>query len=271
MMDPAVQHSSHFGANCIDLQPEKNFSSPNYGQAPAPQGHFSTQAPAIMPAPQRPAGCPPGLEYLTQIDQLLIHQKIELAEAILGWESNNKYLVKNTLGQQVFYVAEENDCCTRICWGPLRSFVLHIQDNMGQEVITLTRPLRCGSCLCPCCLQELEVQSPPGNPIGYVVQNWHSYLPKFTIQNENRQDVLKVVGPCCTFRCCSDVDFEVLSLDEMSCLGRISKQWTGYLQEAFTDADNFGIQFPMDLDVKIKAVLLGACFLIDFMFFENVH
>lgn len=53
-----------------------------------------------------------------------------------------------------------------------------------------------------------------------------------------------------------------MSLDETSVIGRISKQWTGFEAEAFTDADNFGLQFPMDLDVKIKAVILGACFLI---------
>lgn len=45
-------------------------------------------------------------------------------------------------------------------------------------------------------------------------------------------------------------------------IGRISKQWSGLLKEAFTDADNFGIQFPLDMDVKMKAVLMGACFLI---------
>ena len=45
-------------------------------------------------------------------------------------------------------------------------------------------------------------------------------------------------------------------------MGKISKQWAGLLREAFTDADYFGITFPMDLDVKMKAVMLGACFLI---------
>lgn len=75
---------------------------------------------------------------------------------ILGWETNNKYMVKNSMGQQVFYVAEENDCCNRQFCGPLRSFVLHVQDNLGQEVMTLTRPLKCGSCCFPCCLQEVK-------------------------------------------------------------------------------------------------------------------
>ena len=40
-------------------------------------------------------------------------------------------------------------------------------------------------------------------------------------------------------------------------------------KEAFTDMDNFGITFPMDLDVRCKATLIGACFLIDYMFFEK--
>lgn len=60
----------------------------------------------------------------------------------------------------------------------------------------------------------------------------------------------------------SDSFRQILTLDEVSKIGKISKQWTGLLREAFTDADNFGIQFPMDLDVKMKAVMIGACFLI---------
>ena len=29
-----------------------------------------------------PAGCPPGLEYLTQVDQVLVHQAVELLEGM---------------------------------------------------------------------------------------------------------------------------------------------------------------------------------------------
>ena len=36
-----------------------------------------------MPAPQAPMGCPPGLEYLTAIDQVLVQQQLELLEGIL--------------------------------------------------------------------------------------------------------------------------------------------------------------------------------------------
>ena len=35
-------------------------------------------------------------------------------------------------------------------------------------------------------------------------------------------------------------------------VGKITKQWSGLGKEMFTDADNFGINFPMDLDVKVR-------------------
>jgi len=54
----------------------------------------------------------------------------------------------------------------------------------------------------------------------------------------------------------------VSSHDGSSPVGRISKQWSGLIKEAFTDADNFGVTFPIDLDVRVKATTLAATFLI---------
>lgn len=56
--------------------------------------------------------------------------------------------------------------------------------------------------------------------------------------------------------------FQVMSADGTRQVGKISKQWSGFVKESFTDADIFGISFPLDLDVRMKAVLLGAVFLI---------
>ena len=52
-----------------------------------------------MPAPQAPVGCPPGLEYLTAIDQVLVQQQIELLEGKLFVHSS--YL--NNLQKFVVY------------------------------------------------------------------------------------------------------------------------------------------------------------------------
>lgn len=45
-------------------------------------------------------------------------------------------------------------------------------------------------------------------------------------------------------------------------IGTITKKWSGLIKEFFTDADNFGVSFPKDLDVHLKASLLAATMLI---------
>nr|XP_010950606.1 phospholipid scramblase 2-like [Camelus bactrianus] len=221
--------------------------------------------PALPPSPD----CPPGLEYLNQIDRIQIHQQIELTDVLTSHETNNKYEIKDNFGQCIYFAAEDTTFCTRCCYGSFRPFIIKILDLKGQEIITLKRPLRCTSCCFPCCLQEIEVHTPYGVPIGYVTQTWHPYLPKFTIQNENKMDILRIIGPCLVCNCCGNVDFKIKSLDGKNVVGKISKQFTRIMREMFTHYSNYGIQFPSDVDVKIKAVIIGTCFLIDFMFYEN--
>ena len=103
--------------------------------------------------------------------------------------------------------------------------------------------------------------APPGNVIGYVTQEWSILVPKFRVENAAGECVLRIEGPICHCRC-SDSEFNVVSVDGSVEVGKITKQWSGLIREYFTDADHFGLTFPLDLDVNIKAVLLGACFLI---------
>ncbi|TRZ26009.1 hypothetical protein HGM15179_001132, partial [Zosterops borbonicus] len=225
------------------------------GSSEVPQQNTPVE-PSLWKQTSHTHNLPPGLEYLNQVlsfSELL---------SILGTESSSKYEIKNPLGQRVYFAVEENGCFDRKLCSPLRAFTIRIADNAGREVIRVIRPLRCNSCCFPCFLQELEVQSPPGTIAGYVVQNWDPFLPKFTIQNQSKEDVLKIIGPCATCGCFEDVDFEVKALNEMTTIGKISKYWSGFVNNVFTNTANFGIQVPVDLDVRIKAVMIGACFLI---------
>ncbi|XP_072047470.1 phospholipid scramblase 2-like [Amphiura filiformis] len=232
-----------------------------------------------MPAPpERPVGCPPGLEYLTQLDQILVHQQVELLEAILNWETKNRYVVKNSMGQQVFFAREESGLCWRLCCQQGRPFVMHITDNNNEEVIRIVRPFQCcaGCCWCAdggnCCSLTINIESPPGTIVGTVTQTRSSWKPEMNVMNSSGETVLKIRGPCCLCNmvCCRcDIQFAVMSADLTQEVGIISKQWAGAIKEMFTNADTFSITFPRDLDVKVKAVLVGALFLIDFMFYEQ--
>lgn len=67
------------------------------GQPGMAPGQPTGQAQQWMARPEAIPGCPPGLEYLTQIDQLLVHQQIELLEGngLQSLVSSHYSLVQN--------------------------------------------------------------------------------------------------------------------------------------------------------------------------------
>eukprot|EP00058_Branchiostoma_floridae_P006284 XP_002591772.1 hypothetical protein BRAFLDRAFT_123522 [Branchiostoma floridae] len=224
-----------------------------------------------MPTPAAIPGCPPGLEYLTQIDQLLVHQQVELFEAFTGVEMNNKYKIKNSLGQQVYFAYEETDFCMRIMCGNQREFTIHVTDNNQQEVMRIHRDFKCcaGCCwcagCCDCCAFEVTVEAPVGQQIGIVRQLGSKWKPHFSVMNGQRDEIFKIWGPCCVWAgpCCTcDVDFNIFGTDGVTNVGAVTRQYAGFVQECFTKASNFSMTFPQDLDVKVKATLFGAAMLI---------
>ena len=80
-------------------------------------------------------------------------------------------------------------------------------------------------------------------------------------------DILEGPRECCYCYCGEDFEFTVYAADGVTEIGKISKQWTGYFNE-LKGCDVFGINFPRDLEVTKKSLLLGATFLIDYNFFE---
>lgn len=111
----------------------------------------------------------------------------------------------------MYLAAEDTDCCTRNCCGNYRPFNMKVLDLYSNEIIHFHRPLRCSGCWFPCCMQSIEVSSPPGQVIGRVDEEWTCWFPNFKIKNQNDETVLRIEGPCCTFSCCSDINFKVMN------------------------------------------------------------
>ncbi|KAK1336164.1 hypothetical protein QTO34_003966 [Cnephaeus nilssonii] len=149
---------------------------------------------------------------------------------------------------------EKSNFCACLCCGACQPLHVHLVDPEDRE---------------------MEVQSPPGTTIGHVLQTRHPFLPKFSIQDADCHTILRVVGPCWTCGFGTDTNFEVKTPDESHSVGHISKQcWGGgggggrccskkpsWMQMTL-------VEFPLDLDVRVKAVL-RITFLIDYMFFEK--
>ncbi|GFR77697.1 phospholipid scramblase, partial [Elysia marginata] len=60
----------------------------------------------VPPNVVMPAGLPPGLAYLAGLSEVKVHQILELAEVLVGWERNNKYDICNSQGQKFMFAKE---------------------------------------------------------------------------------------------------------------------------------------------------------------------
>ena len=233
-----------------------------------------------------------GLDQLASLDEIFIQQRKEWLEIFTSWESNKKYVLKNSMGQQCFYAFEEATCCQRQWCRGAREFQLHIVDNNGNELLRLFRPFICQPCgtCCDMGQQQLFVEGPPGIAIGSIQQQTFCCSPKFKIYDHNNFSRFEIFGKC--WQCdCSDRNFLVGNFEDGQIMATITKQWAGCLTETWTDADKYVIRcksiklmyfflfvlfhlsfindvVPINLDVRLKALLLGCLFLIDFMFFE---
>lgn len=85
--------------------------------------------------------CPPGLEYLTTIDQLLVKQKVELLEAFIGFEGKNKYTIKNSLGQKVRCLSQTNLESQKIKLNrfPFERFIMRLKILIAARVTCAVR------------------------------------------------------------------------------------------------------------------------------------
>ncbi len=55
-----------------------------------------------------------------------------VVSAFTNLECKNRFQVMNSLGQPVYFAAEESGFCMRQCCKTARSFVMHVADNLGK-------------------------------------------------------------------------------------------------------------------------------------------
>ena len=91
----------------------------------------------------------------------------------------------------------------------------------------------------------------------------------FEISNSDKEVIYSIHTPCVlTTCCCTEVAFTIIDKEGKE-VGDIAKQSANVAKEVLTDADRFLINFPEDCDVEMKAVLIGALFLFDYLFYED--
>ncbi|KJH46035.1 Scramblase [Dictyocaulus viviparus] len=245
-----------------------------------------------------------GLESLQGINAVLIQQKLELAEIVLDVETQNQYDILTMDNKLLFRVAEQSSFCVRCCCRNRRGFSMHVMDGNKNSankflltllanlhdrsiilksddimavhvVMKVNRSFQCCQCRCACIFcscDKINVEAPPGKQIGFVRQKCGLTI-KLDVFDADENKFAYIIGPtwCCgCYPCCGrEKVFKIYSSRDDSCIGTITKLWGGVIKEFFTDADSFKVEFPIDMSIPAKAVLIGTAFLIDFIAFED--
>ena len=196
------------------------------------------------------------MERLSSTSGLVVVQKKEWGEILSGFETKNKYEVMDTEGQSLYAAFEVGGSfISRTFLRAMRPFEIQILSLDQQLILRLNRPFRFY-------FHQLDIFDAQGSLLGTIERQFSILRRKYTISDSNGQQLFELFGPVLhpwTFNIIRDgVE-----------LGKITKKWSGLLKEAYTDADNFGIIYPPGTDIKSKALLLGAVFLIDFVHFEQ--
>lgn len=204
--------------------------------------------------------------YLTGANSLCIKQKLDLVEIVFGWETNNKYSIKNG-NNKLFRVCEKSNGCSRLCFGPRRGFNMTLEDTNGRCVLSLERNVNC-SWFCGACLKDsIRVISGDGQILGSVVEDFNLFYPRFKLKDKDSNTILRLKGPFWTCACsCRPVKFDFVDA-EGKVVGTITKEWSNCVQEWWTDFDQFTLEFP-NIDPTMKALCLGALYLLEYRYYE---
>jgi len=196
------------------------------------------------------------VEKMTSTGSLVVSQRKEWGEILTGFETKNKYVVSDESGGTLYLAAEEDgSLLARWFLTALRPFRIAIMAEDGHLALRVTRPFRFY-------FHRAEVLDPQGQVLGTIERRFSMLRRIYSVADSSGREVFQLFGPILhpwTFQIKADgVEY-----------GKITKKWSGLLKEGFTDADNFGVTFPSDWDVRAKAIFLGAVFLIDFVHFES--
>ena len=196
------------------------------------------------------------MQRLLSVDTLVVSQKKEWGEIFSGFETRNKYLVTDSSGWQLYMAVEEGgSMLLKIFLKALRPFEMTIITFNGQPILRLKRPFRFY-------FHQLNVFDSQGNQLGKIQKCFSLFHRLYSVRDSSGEEMFQLFGPIL-----HPWTFEIRKNNRE--YGKITKRWSGLLKESFTDADNFGVTFPIEWDITWKALFMGAVFLIDFVHFEN--
>uniref|UniRef100_A0A915JGP4 Phospholipid scramblase n=1 Tax=Romanomermis culicivorax TaxID=13658 RepID=A0A915JGP4_ROMCU len=248
----------------------------NYNMGATVQGQFGRGVPpggrSMAPGAMAGVGLPMMaggninalLAPLYGLDRAIVQQQVEPLEVFTGIETNNRYVIFNTMGQPIYYAYEETHPFALAYMGKNRPFTIRMIDGFGQQIMMVNSSVATLS-------RQVMVQIPVGRPMAVIQTEFGSFIPSFFVNDLYGRMMFTIRSPMNALNggMAALVNFHVLSGDQMSMVGMISKTYDGMFRALYTDADTFWVSFPPTMDPSMKAMLIAATFVVDFTFYEN--
>jgi len=194
--------------------------------------------------------------------RLKIRQEREWVEILTGWETANRYAVWGGM-RLVANVLEKSEgleaALLRQFLGSHRPLNVQVLDkSASQALLRFTRPFFWF-------FSNMEVRTSVGDRrLGRVQRRFRLLQRWYDLHDETGRLFATIRSPLLrfwTFRIHDRAGNQV---------GLISKKWSGLLQEAVADADNFAVDFGShQWSLAQRCVLFAAALSIDFDYFEN--
>lgn len=192
---------------------------------------------------------------------LAVKQRRRWLEMLTGWETPNEYaILRKGAGGAAFHVVEQTagvlEIVRRLMLGPMRPFTSHVEDiSRGTLALRLVRPWRW---LFP----ELQVLDADERPLVLIRRRWSWVSARYDVDDAHGRTIGELRGAFWR-----PWTFELHG--EGRLMAVIKKRWSGLFTEAFSDADNYSVDFEPDAPDRWKLVALAAAVLIDVVHFES--
>lgn len=191
--------------------------------------------------------------------KILVHQKFEIAE-LVGFETRNKYEILDENLRVIGFAAEQGKGALQLLMrhflGHWRSFEIFFFNENRQLMLKAKHPFRWY-------FDRLEIEDASGRALGVIEKRFSIFHKRFDMISPEGNVLFEVKSPLWKI-------WTFIFRRQGQEKATVSKRWTGFLAEAFTDKDRFLVNYQdPSLSEQERHLLLAAAVYIDLIYFEK--
>lgn len=246
----------------------------------------------VIPMVPMPVASPSAQAHriLNQLQRVQIREQRQWVEALVNFEQNNRYVIRDEAGHEHFFIKEDSHWLERnflqgACkpWrmdmyllgpagvrGGLESMTpfVHLERPCTLTCMWLNRP------------QVAITDLGSGAPLGSVLEPFTYCNLQFQLLDAAGQPILQAEAPCCQWgmlcRCpcqgtrCNSITFPVRDCGTGELIAQIEKYWMwGDFCQCLGEWDNYWVHFGAAANPEYKILLISLAIFIQMRFFDK--